>query len=434
MTAPGGTGRRHLERNALFLMAGTVTTAAVGMVFWVAAARFYPTVEVGRASAVISTAGFLASLSHLNLGNVYARFLPAAGGRTRQLVSRGLLLTAVIGLLVGAGFVLLWPDDVLFASTAERAFFPLAVAVLTLFTVQDLVLLGLRSASWIPIENLAFAVAKLLLLIALAAVVPEGGLVIAWVVPAALAVVVVQVLVHRRLLPRRMAEAEGTDRLPSARGLVNYASAEFATGVMAQVIPMVLPLIILNELGAEANAYFAIPWVINSALNMLTWNIATSFVVEASTDEAQTQALTRRSLRLGLLLGGGGALVLLIAAPLVLYVFGGDYAAEGVTLLRLMALAEPFVLVTTVYSGVLRVRRQAGRVVVVQGFIAVSTVSLTVLLIPTMGVSGAGLAYLIAEGTAGLALLVPLVRSLRHRTSSRTSPSAAVPAARGADR
>jgi O-antigen/teichoic acid export membrane protein len=427
-------GGRHLERNALYLMAGTVLTAGVGMVFWVAAARFYETAEVGRASAVISTAAFLGSLSHLNLGQVYARFLPAAGQQTRYLVARGLVLIGTVGVLVGTGFVLLWPSEVLFASTAEAAFFPLAVAVLAVFTVQDFVLLGLRGASWIPMKNLAFSVAKLVLLVALAALLPQGGLVVAWVVPAVVAVAVIQVLVHRRLLPRRMAEADEGHRLPPVRGLVGYASAEFAIGVMSQVIPMILPLIILHELGAEQNAYFAIPWTINAALNMLAWNIATNFVVEASADEEQTQALTRRSLRLGLLVGGSGALTLLLFAPLVLWLFGGQYAAEGVDLLRLMALAEPFVIVTTVYSGVLRIRRQAGRVVIVQGSIAVAIVSLTVLLIPSMGVTGAGLAYLIAEGGAGLVLLVPLVRSLRHRRPAATPRPDAVPAVPGADR
>jgi O-antigen/teichoic acid export membrane protein len=118
----------------------------------------------------------------------------------------------------------------------------------------------------------------------------------------------------------------------------------------------------------------------------------------------------------------------------ILHVFGGEYASEGVELLRIMAVAEPFCIITTVYSGVLRVRRQAGRVVVVQGFIAGSIVTLTVLLIPTMGINGAGVAYLLAEGTAGLVLLIPLIRSLRHRKPVGAPRPDAVPAVPGADR
>jgi O-antigen/teichoic acid export membrane protein len=414
MKSPRGNGANPLERNALALMAGTIATAAVGMLFWAAAARYYTAAEVGRASAVISTAAFLGNLSHLNLGNVYARFLPAAGPRTRALVRRGLILTGIMGLVTGTGFMLLWPTDGLFASTTEAALFPLAVAILTVFTVQDFVLLGLRAAPWIPVENLVFSVAKLVLLVVLAGVLPRGGLVVAWVAPAAVAVIVIVTFLHRTLMPRHMARPSSTQGLPPARALVSYATAEFTTGMMVYLVPMVLPLIVVARLGPEQNAYFAMPWVISSALNMLTWNIAASFVVEASSDERRTRALTRRSLRLALLVGGAGSATLLLGAPLILSVFGEAYAANGAPLLRLMALAEPATVITTVYSSVLRVRQQVGRVVIVQALIGTSVVSGTLLLIGDMGVSGVGVAYLCAEGVAGAVLLIPLLRSVRN--------------------
>jgi O-antigen/teichoic acid export membrane protein len=418
--------RNPLEWNALALMAGTVSTALVGVLFWAAAARYYTAAEVGRASAVISTAAFLGQLSNLNLGNVYARFLPAAGPRIRTLVRQGLLLTGAVGLVVGIGFVLLWPNDGLFVSGTDAALFPLAVAVLTVFAVQDFVLVGLRAAPWVPVENLTFSVAKLVLLVALANVLPRGGLVVAWVAPAAVAVVVVVTLLHRTLMPRQMAKPAPAEGLPPARALVNHAAAEFATGLMVFLVPMVLPLIIVSQLGAEPNAYFSIPWVMSSGLNMLTWNVAASFVVEAASDERRTRALTRRSLRLALLVGGAGSATLLLGAPLLLSIFGEAYAREGTSLLRLMAIAVPATVVTTVYSSVLRVRRQVGRVVIVQTFIGVSVVSLTLLLIPGMGVTGVGVAYLITEAVAGAVLLIPLLRSIREprRSEERTDLAA----------
>jgi O-antigen/teichoic acid export membrane protein len=186
---------------------------------------------------------------------------------------------------------------------------------------------------------------------------------------------------------------------------------------MSVVVPMVLPLIIVSQLGNEANAYFAMPWVICSALNMLTWNIAASFVMEASSDRSQTRALTRRSLRLGLLVAGAGAVTLLLGASLVLQVFGSAYAEQGAPLLRLMAIAQPATVVTTVFSGLLRIRRQVGWLVLVQGAIGVIVLSLTLFLLPSLGVTGVGVAYLSAEGLAGAVLVVPLLRSLRHGVS-----------------
>ncbi|MDQ1661026.1 MAG: hypothetical protein QOJ68_1006 [Blastococcus sp.] len=424
MRFPGG-GRGHpLERNAVALMSGTVATALVGVLFWTAAARLYPTAEVGRASAVISTAAFLGNLSHLNLGNVYARFLPAAGLRSRSLVRRGLFLTGCLGLVMGTGFVLLWPPS-LFASGLEAALFPFAVAILTVFTVQDAVLLGMRAAAWIPVENLLFSIAKLVMLVLLASVVPRGGLVVAWVAPAAVAVVIVVTFLHRTVMPRHMAREASPEGLPGTRALAGYAAGELTTGLMIYIVPMVLPLIIVAELGTEANAYFAIPFVISSALTMTTWNVAVSFVVEAATDERRTRALTRRSLRLAMAVAGLGAAALLVGAPLLLRIFGDSYAAQGAPLLRLMALAAPATVVTTVYTSVLRVRRQVGRIVLVQVLLGTSVLTLTVVLIGSMGITGVGVAYLATELVVGAVLLVPLLRSLRNPAAPMTDAAGA---------
>jgi O-antigen/teichoic acid export membrane protein len=246
-------------------------------------------------------------------------------------------------------------------------------------------------------------------------------MVVAWVAPAAVGVVVVVTFLHRSVMPREMARVDGNARLPANRALVSYAAGELTTGLMIYVVPMVLPLIIVAGLGTEANAYFAIPFVISSALTMTTWNVAVSFVVEAATDEAGTAALTRRSLRLAMAVAGAGTLTLLLGAPWLLRIFGESYSTEGTPLLRLMALAAPATVVTTVYTSVLRVRRQVGRVVLVQVLLGTTVLTLTVVLIGSMGITGVGVAYLVAEVAVAAALLIPLLRSLRD---PKPSPAA----------
>ena len=434
--APGEEPRAHpspgraggpLELNALALMVGTVTTAGVGLVFWAAAAHYYPATEVGRASAVISTATLLGGLAHLNLGHVYARFLPVSGRRIQPLVRRGLTLTTAVGLVVGTGFVLLWPTGALFASGTERVLFPVAVAVLTVFTVQDFILMGLRAATWIPVENLLFSLAKLAMLVGLAGMLPRGGLVTAWVAPAAVAVVVVLVLMHRALIPRQEARADAADTLPPTRALVGYAAGEYATGLMTNLVQMLLPLIIIAQLGAQQNAYFAMPWVMSGGLTTLIWSVAASLVVEAAGDEQRIRSLTRRSLRLAMGVAALGGAIQLLGAPLLLRIFGAAYAEEGTTLLRLMALAAPATVITTVYTSVARLRRQLGRVVVVQAVIGATILAFTLLFIDSMGVRAVGLAYLLAEGMVGTVLAVPLFRALRNPGTPRPRPAAGAP-------
>ena len=83
-------------------------------------------------------------------------------------------------------------------------------------------------------------------------------------------------------------------------------------GVVTVVIPLVLPLLVVYQLGIRANAFFALPWLIAESLGFLMWNISSSYLVEASHDRAQNAALMRRTIRLSLLVGGIGVPFILV--------------------------------------------------------------------------------------------------------------------------
>lgn len=61
---------RNLALNSLALMLSTVITGGLGLLFWAAAGRLYPVAEVGSASAVITSAVMLSTLSNLSLGSM----------------------------------------------------------------------------------------------------------------------------------------------------------------------------------------------------------------------------------------------------------------------------------------------------------------------------------------------------------------------------
>ena len=70
----------HLLRGAYSLVANTAVTSALGMGFWVAAARLFSSVEVGRDTVLISVMIELSTVCQLNMGNGILRFLPDLGG------------------------------------------------------------------------------------------------------------------------------------------------------------------------------------------------------------------------------------------------------------------------------------------------------------------------------------------------------------------
>ena len=142
-------------------------TGVLGFAFWTAAARGYDAAEVGRASAILSSATLIAILANFSLGNLYERFLPLAGRDTHRLVRHGTTFALGAAVLFGVVFVLVGPRDELFPHPVEMALFPVAVAVLSVYALQDQVLVGLGRARMIATKNIGQSTTKLVAVIAL---------------------------------------------------------------------------------------------------------------------------------------------------------------------------------------------------------------------------------------------------------------------------
>ncbi|MCL8026151.1 lipopolysaccharide biosynthesis protein [Nocardioides bruguierae] len=410
------------------LMAATVTTSLLGLVFWAVAARTYDTAEVGRASAVISAATLLATLAQLNLGNVFGRFLPAARERQRAFVGRGTGVVVGLALALGAVYALLPVSDPLLEGVAEGVTFPLLVAVLAVFALQDLVLVAVGRATWVPVENLFFALAKLGLLVAVAPLVPRGGIALAWVLPALLAVLVVSAGLLPGVVLGRPGRGPVGGVLPTPRTLRESVAGEYLTGLVSTAVPFALPLLVVHRLGLEANAWFSLPWMAATALNLLLWNIASAMLVRGaerahasggSTATAVTGHLTRSSLQLALAVATSGALALWLGGDLLLSLVGAEYVEQSRWMLRLAATAAPATAVIVVWTTRARLQHRMVAMVVVQSLLGGATLGGAALLLGPLGITGVGVAYLGTQAVAGALLLPGVLRACRDDQDSR---------------
>lgn len=410
----GGPGGPGLETSALSLMVSSAVTGLLGLVFWAATARGYPTGEVGRASAVISSATMLSTVANLSVGSMYERFLGLAGSRTRGLLLKGYALCGTLALLLGAGFLLLGPADRLFTSVWDLLTFPLLVMVLSMFALQDPILVGMRAAPRVAVKNVFHAVAKLVLVVALAFTASGGAVVWSWLVPAAVAAVVVNWLLFRRASPAP-SDGDGS-ALPPVRELLQYFAASYALTVVSGIVPLLLPLLVISRFGAETNAYFAMAWTLAGAATLLLGTVGGPYVAEVASDPdlRRLPDLTRRFERLLVLVGGGGGLALFVLAPWILGLFGAEYAENATTLARLMAASLPLVAIGALYGGLARVYRRMRLAVVVQCVTAAIIVAGALALTRDHGITGVGLAYLGAQVVATLALAGPLWRLRRE--------------------
>jgi O-antigen/teichoic acid export membrane protein len=439
MTAPRGARPLHrlglhepLLRNGYALVLNVGLTTVLGVAFWVVAARYYSPADVGRGSALVSALLLLANFGQLGMANGLIRFLPAAGRHAAGLLARTYTLSACWSAVLGLGFVLLAPrlspefgflDDRLFPALALSG----AVLVWALFALQDAAIVGLRHAVWIPLENGAYGLLKLGLLLPFAAVMPGVGVFAAWVLAAAALIIPVNYAIFRRWMPSHAQhttpEGEPVRRL---RTVLRFVTFDYAGQACFMLATSALPLLVVATLGTVSNGYFYITWTIAVSLDLLSINLAQSLTVEASLRPGNLPGLLRRVLPRLALLQGAAVTALFAGAPLLLSLYGAEYAEKATTLLRLLAVAVLPRAVVVVTLAVARVQRRMGRILAVQAATMVGVLGLCAVLVGPLGLRGVGAAWLLTQLILASVLLSGLLRSMQQPTAVPELPPASL--------
>ncbi|NJM40242.1 MAG: teichoic acid transporter [Anaerolineae bacterium] len=409
-----------LLRNAYMLIINATATSGLGLLYWVAAARFYDADTVGLSSAALSAMTFLSGIAQLSFNDAFMRFVPPAGAAVRRLV--GYAYGISIGLGLAAGVVFLagldtWSPTLtwLRENAAIQIAFVLSVSAMALFTLQDSVLTGLRQPKYILIENAVFGVLKLGLLVGCAAWLKEYGIFVSSVVPMALLTVPVNALIFKRLMPQHIAHTQAHAQPIHPREVARYVLGNYLGVLAAQVTFTLLPVIVLNVAGKSAGAYYYLPALLATSLRLVAANLTASLTVEAALDQRRLIEYCQRVLKNGLRIVALLAAVVFVAAPYVLAVFGADYAAEGSGLLRLLALAAIPNVIIMVYIGKARVEGRVRSIVLLTLVQAALELGSSTVLLGLFGITGIGLAFCLCQTLVALVLLTTGLRAVWQR-------------------
>ncbi|MGW1978919.1 lipopolysaccharide biosynthesis protein [Streptomyces sp. NPDC001889] len=421
--ADGGAGAEgasgdSMFRNAYALMLSTGVSAALGLGFWLVAARYYTKESVGEGSAAIAAMRLLASITATTMIGAVVRYVPRAGRATGPLVWRTYLFSSLVVALASTVFLLtldLWgssyePLDGLWPGL----FFIAACIGWALLTLQDGVLTGLRKAVWVPVGNAVFSVGKLVLLAAFATTLPVLGIFVSWAAAMALSVLPLAWLIFRRLIPRQAA-ADRDREPPGMREIGRFLAGDSAGSLFSLAMINLLPVMVAVRFDAAHNGFFYIAYTVGGTMEFMAINMASSLTAHASHSPETLAAGVRGALRRMAVLLVPVVLVLVIFAPQILAPFGPEYAENGTTVLRLLAAAALPRVVVELYIGVLRVQGRTGMLAALQSTMCALVLGSAALLLGPAGIAGAGWAML------GSMTLVALVSApgLRSALSSR---------------
>jgi O-antigen/teichoic acid export membrane protein len=406
-----------LYRNAVYLMLSRGATAIIGFVFWIIAARFYSASDVGLASAIIAAAGLLSLLSTLGLDYGLVRFLPNSGERANITLNSVFTITGLLSIIIALIFIAgvsLWSPILIFLGQELTWFIAFIVFTLayTIFRLVNSAFIAKRRAGFTLAQDIINAVFKLALVVPLAALFYSGGILASWLIGFVVATGVSLLL----FLPRVQA---GYRFFPAIRRqLVNemahFSLANYIVALLQAVPASVLPLMVLNLLGSEDNAYFYIGWGVAGLLYTIALATSYSLFAEGSYDEKRLGQDIKRSLKLVLVILIPSVIIVFLLGDKVLLLFGGAYSENATKLLWVLAASALPLSINYIYFGIKRVQKKMKSVIWLNILVAVGTLFLGWALLPQMGIIGGGVAWLISQGIAALIIMYNLWRPIKR--------------------
>lgn len=411
-----------LFRNAYALMLNVGLTGLLGAVYWLLAARLYTPADFGRNSAESQALMFVGGVTILNF--VLIRFIPQTARRTRHLVLVCYAIGAVAAALLALGFLLTVGRSASFRHLQGwgpgLAFIAMAVAW-NLFNQQEGAFIGLRRASWVPAVNICFGLSKLILVVALAGALPHDGIVLAWYATAAVVLIPTNALIFRRLIPTHAADNVGRGARPTYTDIIRYTGGGYVGGSLEYAGASLVPVVVAIYLAGATQAYFQLAWAQGLILDLLTIALSHSLTAEGAFDRSVLSAATRAALRRSIVLLIPVILVILVAAPFVLSLFGPGYSTAA-PMLQLLGIALLPKALIELYIGVLRVQSRTRLIAAIQGLRLAGVLAGVVLFTDPAHLYTIGLVVLGMSVAVALAVLPALIRATRAAEPVEATP------------
>jgi len=357
---------RRLFATFGYLVAKQGATTVLGLVYLSVATHLFSARDVGLAAAASSTALFLAAIGALGIPLLLLAELEALPAAVRRItVSTGMYVSSLAVLILSLATLALSPLlggslRIIGADWTTAGLFVIgSVATMGALTFDNAAI-GLHRGSAQLTRGSLNAVLKVIIVavLALAGTRTAPGLLFAW----ALATLVSLVACIRmlRLEPAPAGERSLSHRVALTRRYGTLSLLHHVLNLSINSIAYVVGLIAALLLAPLKLAYFSTALLVSGTAMMIPYLLSLSLFAEISGDQSLLHRHVRRTLPLGLLLSGAVLAVVMVAAPLVLRIFGPAYATNGTPALRILLLVGPAYVIKDHYVAIRRAQGRMG--------------------------------------------------------------------------
>lgn len=411
-----------LHKNSYYLMINNLINSFFGFIFWIVAARLYSSLDVGLAVALVSASNIIIVISLLGLDVSIVRFLAHAKNKIIYL-NTSLTLLCINIPLTSFVFILvtkIWNFNLIFIN--DSIIYIIFFLILSVFggflSIYDQTFISLRDTKYCLFQNLFLSVLKVLLLIFLLIYFTQFNILISICVSLIITIFFSTSFLLKKVLINYKPSIIIDKKIVNE--ISHFSIANYLVNILSTLPASLLPLIILNILGPEENAYFYITFMIANILFIITTNTSASLFAESSFKEQNFSVNLNKAFKQTYTLLVIGIIVVLLFGKNLLLVFGNNYSESGYYLLVLLSLSGLFVPLYSFYVIYLKIKHKIKELLIITFSLCLCILLSSYFLLFQFNILGIGFSYLIAYIFLNIIIIARFL-SIRKNVKSNRS-------------
>lgn len=391
-----------LYRNSFYILLTLVTSAIIGFIFWIIAAKLYNQQEVGINTALISVVSLIAIISFLGLDQSIIRFFPVKD--RIKILTTSIIVITISTIIIGVIFILgidWWSPELALIKDNLLAFF-ISLVSFALTTPTANAFIALRKSKYYYYQNLLVNLRVVLIFLPFLG---SLGIFLSFGISSLIAVLF-SFLFLVRLKDSKVSYRDIKIDWNFLKDSFHFSAGNYLFALFITIPIYLLPILVLNQLGSGQTANYYIAYTIASFIFTISAAFSTSLFVEGSHGESLKKNALKSliaifSIQIPI------SLIIFLFGGIILGFFGKDYV-NGLELLRLMVISSFFYAICQVYFSIGKVQKRIKELIIISLIIIILLIGISYLLLHQFGILGVGYAWIMSYLVGSLLVILEL--------------------------
>lgn len=408
---------KKFAKGSYFLVLDNFVNLGIGAIFWLVLAKIAEPTIIGQAMVITGFATTIVGFSGYGIQIAISKYMSEYNAKDKPHTARRVLKQGLRTSLIMSGVMAL-AISLLSGQISTLAYQDSSLALLLIFTIATFLpsqtviaailgaFQGLHNMKYVTIADFIFQVSRMAFAVfAVLYGLDVFGILLGFALSSFVSLAVCYFYLLPRVIPKVGATQQAADDENDAQEIVKFTGLNYFT-VGVKTTANQLGVLVLGTQSFELAAFYGLAYLISKIVASFSHSVGQALLPSAAEErvkgnKAEIVKMLNTAVRVSLLIGGFGFILLMIDPHFFLALISENYVTAGMGL-RLLAISSIINAIAYVLTSLLNASNRAKHVAINGLISSGAIIALTFVLVPTSGIEGAAIAMIIGQSVSAI--------------------------------